>query len=252
MTVPWIDISTGIIHEAQIFVGTLGASQFTFVEATATQQLADCISSHVHMFEKFGGVPSIVVPDNLKSGVKKAHRYDPDINQNYQYLGEHYGFAIVPVRVAEPKDKAKVENAVGWVERQILAPLRHRTFTNLAEINVEIQKRLETINNQSFQKMDTSRRELYETIDKPALKPLPKEPYQYAEWKKVTVNIDYHIIFGEHFYSVPHQYIRKTVDLRATSKIIECFYKTKRIAVHPRSFKRYGYSTVPIHMPEAH
>lgn len=252
MTVPWIDINTGVIHEAQIFVGALGASQFVFAEATHTQQLPDWIQSHVRMFEAFGGVTSIVVPDNLKSGVKKAHRYDPDINQNYQYLGEHYGFAIVPARAAEPKDKAKVENAVGWVERQILAPIRHQTFTSLFGINSEIKKRLTVIHHQSFQKMKVSRQELYETIDKPALKPLPIEPYQYAEWKKASINIDYHFVFSDHYYSVPHVYIHKSVEIRGTAKTVECFYKGQRIALHPRSFKRYGYSTLSEHMPEAH
>ena len=252
MTVPWVDINTGVIQEAQIFVGALGASQFAFVEATHTQQLPDWIQSHVRMFEAFGGVTSIVVPDNLRSGIKKAHRYDPDINQNYQYLGEHYGFAIVPARVAEPKDKAKVENAVGWVERQILAPLRNLTFTSLTGINSEIKKRLAIIHCQSFQKMKISRQELYETIDKPALKPLPTEPYQYAEWKKATINIDYHFVFNEHYYSVPHTYIHKSVEIRGTAKTVECFYKGQRIASHPRSFQRYGYSTLSEHMPEEH
>lgn len=143
MKMPWINPSTGEIHEAEIFVGALGASQFLFVEATITQSLPDWIQSHIHMWEYFGGVSEIVVPDNLKSAVQKTHRYDPDINANYQHLSEHYGFAIVPARVAQPKDKAKVENAVGCVERQILAPLRHHTFTSLWEINEAIRKRLE-------------------------------------------------------------------------------------------------------------
>jgi len=166
MTVPWLEITTGEIHEAQIFVGCLGASQFTFIEATATQQLPDWIGSHVRMWSYFGGVSEIVVPDNLKSGVTKPHRYDPDINANYQHVSEHYGFAIVPARIAEPKDKAKVENAVGCIERQILAPLRHITFTSIAEINVAIKPRLAQFNQQSFQKMKTSRQALFETIDK--------------------------------------------------------------------------------------
>ena len=225
---------------------------FTFVEATGSQQLHDWIQSHVHMFEAFQGVTSIVVPDNLKAGVHKSHRYDPDINPNYQALGEHYGFAIVPARAAEPKDKAKVENAVGWVENQILAPLRHHTFTSLLEINVAIKKRLAVFLNQSFQKMKVSRQELYETIDKPALKPLPLEPYQYAEWKKGKIHIDYHFVFDDHYYSVPYKYIQETVEIRATSKTAECFHQGIRIATHARSFKRYGYTTLNEHMPEAH
>ena len=188
----------------------------------------------------------------MKSGVQKAHRYDPDINQNYQALGEHYGFAIVPARAAEPKDKAKVENSVGCIEKQILAPMRHLTFTSIFEINVAIKERLTVFLNQLFQKMKVSRQELYETIDKPALKPLPSEPYQYAEWKKGKIHIDYHFIFDDHYYSVPYKYIHEAVEMRGTSKTVECFNAGVRIAMHPRSFKRYGYSTLNEHMPEAH
>lgn len=252
MTVPWIDCSTGIVHEAQIFVGVLGASQYIFVEATATQQLHDWIQSHVNMFQFFEGVTSIVVPDNLRSGVKKAHIYDPDINQNYQNFSEHYGVAIVPARVRAPKDKAKVENAVGHVERQILAAFRDRTFTSLYEINTAIRERTTPINNNRMQKMDVSRRELYETLDKPALKALPTEPYQYADWNKAKINIDYHFIFDNHFYSVLYKYIHQSVEIRASSKTIECFHQGQRIATHVRSFKKYAYTTLTEHMPEAH
>lgn len=252
MRVPWLDAVTGEIHEAQIFVAALGASQLTFVEATATQQLPDWITSHVHMFEYFQGVTSQVVPDNLLSGVSKAHRYDPDINPNYQWLGEYYGCAIVPARVAKPKDKSKVENAVLCIERQILAPLRHQTFLSIGEINAAIKPRLEAFNHQRMQKMNVSRRELYETIDKPALKPLPAQRYQYAEWKKAKVHIDYHVVFDDHYYSVPYQYIHQPVEIRATSSTLEFFYKEKRIAVHSRSHRRYGYSTDPVHRPEGH
>lgn len=252
LTMPWIDIISGEIKQAQIFVGCLGASQYTFVEATESQQLHDWIDSHVHMFEYFQGVTEIVVPDNLKSGIHKAHIYDPDINLNYQELGKHYGFAIVPARAAEPQDKAKAENAVGCITRQIMAPLRDHTFTSIAEINEAFAPRLDQFNAQPFQKMKTSRKELYEALDKPALKPLPLERYQYAEWKKAKVNIDYHLVFDNHFYSVPYPYIHQAVELRATTHILECFYKGKRIAAHVRSYKRYGYSTLHEHMPEAH
>jgi transposase len=252
MKIPWIDLTTGEIHEAEIFVGCLGASQLIYIEATATQQLPDWIQSHVNMFEYFGGVSEILVPDNLKSGVTQAHRYDPDINANYQHLCEHYGIAIVPARAAEPKDKAKVENAVGIVERQIFSSLRHITFTGMGEINAELAKRLAILNNQPFQKMKTSRRELFNTIDKPALKPLPDERYQYSEWKKAKIHIDYHFVFDDHFYSVPHKYVQHSVELRATSKTVECFYQGQRIASHPRSDKRYGFTTLSEHMPKAH
>ncbi len=252
MTMPWLDPTTGEIHEAQIFVGSLGASQYTFVEATASQQLPDWISSHIHMWNYFGGVSEIVVPDNLKAGVTKPHRYDPDINANYQHMSEHYGFAIVPARVSSPKDKAKVENAVGCIERQILAPLRHKTFTSLAEINAAIKQRLAVFNSQQFQKMKTSRRELFETLDKPALKLLPEQPYQYAEWKHAKVNIDYHFVFDDHYYSVPYQYIHHAIEIRASSQMVECFYQGKRIAAHMRSWVRYQHTTLAEHMPQSH
>ena len=252
MKMPWLDPMTGEIHEAEIFVGCLGASQFIYTEATATQQLPDWIQSHIHMFEYFGGVSEIIVPDNLKSGVTHAHRYDPDINTNYQRLGEHYGIAIVPARAAEPKDKAKVESAVSIVERQILAPLRHLTFTSMGEMNAAISKRLTVLNKQPFQKMKTSRIELFETIDKPALKPLPPTRYQCAEWKKAKIHVDYHFIFDDHYYSVPYQHARRVVEICATSKTVECFSKGERIASHTRSHKKYGFTTLPEHMPKAH
>lgn len=252
MKMPWIDIATGEIHEVEIFVGCLGASQYIYAEATATQQLPDWIQSHIHLFEYFDGVSEVIVPDNLLSGVTKAHRYDPDINANYQNLGEHYGIAIVPARVVEPKDKAKVESAVSIVERQILAPLRHITFTSIGEINAAIRHRLVALNNQPFQKMKTSRRELFEALDKPALKPLPPYRYQYAQWKQAKIHIDYHFVFEDHFYSVPYQYIHQTVEIRATAKTVECFYKNQRIASHVRCEKRYGFSTLSAHMPKAH
>jgi transposase len=252
MKMSWINPNTGEIHEVEIFVGCLGASQYIFAEATATQQLRDWMQSHIHMFEYFGGVSEIIVPDNLKSGVTIAHRYDPDINANYQHLCEHYGIAIVPARAASPKDKAKVESAVSIVERQILAPLRHMRFTSIGEINAEIHRRLRELNNQEFQKMKTSRRELFESVDKPALKPLPPSRYQYAEWKKAKIHVDYHFVFDDHFYSVPYRHARHAVEIRATANIVECLYKGQRIAIHARNHKRYGFTTLAEHMPTAH
>jgi transposase len=204
------------------------------------------------MWEYFGGVSKVVVPDNLKSGVTKSHRYDPDINVNYQHMSEHYGTAIVPARAAEPKDKAKVENAVGCIERQILAPLRHMTFTSIAEINAQIKPRLMTFNQQSFQKMETSRQKLFEEVDKPALKPLPIEKYKYAVWKHAKVHIDYHFIFEDHYYSVPHKYIHHEVEIRSAVHTVECYYKGERIAAHLRSYNKYKFTTLEEHMPKGH
>ena len=204
------------------------------------------------MFEYYGGVSEIIVPDNLKSGVTKSHRYDPDLNANYQHFAEHYGIAIVPARVATPRDKSLVEIAVNIVERQILAPLRNMTFTSIAQINVEIKKRLLIINNQKFQKMDTTREKLFVELDKPALKPLPPTKYHYATWIKARINIDYHFAFDNSYYSVPFKYIGKQVEIRATNKTVECFYSNQRIATHERNYKKYSYSTVKEHMPNNH
>lgn len=252
MTLAWCSTASGEFYKAEIFVGSLGASQYTFIEATASQQLPDWLDSHMHMFEYFGGVPEIVVPDNLKSGVTKAHRYDPDINVNYQHFSEHYGIAIVPARAASPKDKAKVENSVFIVERQILAPLRDRVFGSLAEINAELKKGLHILNTQQFQKINTTRAALFTQLDQPNLKPLPPHRYQYATWKKATINVDYHFAFEDCYYSVPYNYIGKKVELRATHKTVECFYDNKRIATHQRSYAKFSFSTEASHMPVSH
>jgi transposase len=252
MTVPWVDVSTGEIYKAEIFVGCLGASQYTYVEASKSQQLADWLKSNTNFFEFLGGISEIIVPDNLKSGVTKSHRYDPDINANYQHWAEHYGVAIVPARARAPKDKAKVENAVGCIERQILAPLRDRTFTSIAEINLSIAPALKEFNCQKLQKMNTSRQRLFEEIDKPELKPLPQNRYQYAIWQKAKIHIDYHVVFDNHYYSTPYKYIHQKVELRVTTDTLECFYKGERIAAHQRSYKKYGFTTLESHMPKSH
>lgn len=252
MTMPWIDMKTGAIQEAQIFVGALGASQYTFVHAAASQKLPDWIQSHIYMLEFFKGTPKILVPDNLRGAVQKSHIYDPDINANYQKFGEHYGIAIVPARVMAPKDKAKVENAVGCIERSILAPLRHRTFTSLCEINMAIKELLTQFNNAPMQKMKISRAELFLALDKPELKPLPEERYQYHQWAKAKINIDYHFVFDDHYYSVPYRYIHQYTEICASLTTIECFHRGKRIAIHARNYNKYKYTTQKEHMPEAH
>ena len=252
MRMSWLDLRSNEIKQAEIFVGCLGASQYTFVEATPSQRIPDWIESHIHLFEFLGGVTEIIVPDNLKSGVTKAHRYDPDINANYQYWAEHYGIAIVPARANCPKDKAKVENAVGCIERQILAPLRDVTFTGIVEINQAIKPLLKQFNSQKLQKMDVSRLEMFKEIDKPALKSLPRNRYQYVTWEKAKVHMDYHCLFDKHYYSVPYKYINNKIEIRATTSTIECFYKGERIAIHQRSYKKNNFTTVSEHMPKAH
>lgn len=251
LTVPWIEPTTGEIFEAQIFVAVLGASNYTYVEATQSQSLGDWIGSHVRTFEFLGGVPKIVVPDNLKSGISNAHRYDPDINPTYQDMANHYGAAVIPARVAHPKDKAKVEVGVQGIERRILAKLRHHTFFSLAEINAAIRPLLMAYNEKAFQRLPGSRLSEFMQVDKPALQTLPIYPYEYAEWKKVRAGIDYHVAFEHHYYSVPHQYIKHELDLRITRTLVQCFYKGKLIAVHARANKK-GHTTVKEHMPKRH
>lgn len=251
-TVPIIDPETGEIHQAQIFIAALGASNYTFSEATMSQDLASWIRSHVHAFEFFGGVPQILVPDNLKSAVTNPCRYEPEINPTYQDLAEHYGTTVIPARPGKPRDKAKVESAVLVAERWILAALRNHTFFSLQELNKAIREKLSELNNRRFQKLNSTRKTLYETIDKPALKPLPAQPYEYADWKKARVNIDYHIEVDHHYYSVPYQLVREQVDVRLTSTTLEVLFKNRRVAAHKRDYVPGGFTTLKEHMPKSH
>lgn len=243
---------TGEIRRAEIFVGVLGASNYTFAEATWNQSLKDWIGSHVRAFEYFGGVPACIVPDNLKSGVSKPWYYDPDLNPTYQQLAEHYGTAVLPTRSRKPRDKAKVEGGVLIVQRWILACLRHRRFFSLEELNQAIRQLLEKLNDRPFRKMPGSRRTLFEATDLPALKPLPTQPYEYAEWKKATVNIDYHVEVDHHYYSVPYQLVRKPVEVRISATGVEIFHRGTRVASHLRSVHRGHHSTIKEHMPAQH
>ena len=244
---------TGEIREAQIFVAVLGASNYTYAEATWTQGLQDWIGSHQRTFTFLGGVPEIVVPDNLRSGVSKAHRYEPDINPTYQEFATHYGVAIIPARVRRPKDKAKAEGGVLIVERWILAALRNRTFFSLLELNQAISKLLERLNTRPFKKLPGCRQEMFASLDQPALRGLPATPYTYARWKKVRVHIDYHVEIEGHYYSVPYQLVKKQLDARITEHTIECLYKSKRVASHLRSLTADGrHTTVREHMPKHH
>jgi len=251
-TVPLVDQSTGEITEAQIFVATLGASSYTYAEATAAQDLHSWITSHIHAFEFFGGVPEILVPDNLKAGVTHPCRYEPEINPTYLDLAQHYGTTVIPARSGKPRDKAKAESAVLVAERWILAALRNHTFFKMAELNGAISQKLEELNNRRFQKINSTRRNLFDTIDRPALKPLPERRYEYAEWKRARVNIDYHIELDRHYYSVPYQLRREQVDVRLTATTVEVLFKNQRIASHLRSYREGGFTTLTEHMPKSH
>ena len=251
-TVPVVDGDSGEIHTAQIFVAVLGASNYTYAEATWTQQLPDWIGSHVRAFAFFDGVTALLIPDNLRSGVARACRYEPDLNPTYADLAAHYGVAVLPARPYKPKDKAKVEVGVQIVERWILARLRYQTFFSLAELNGAIRELLKNLNDRPFKKLPGCRRSAFEALDRPALKPLPATAYEYAEWKKARVSIDYHIEIDRHYYSVPHALVKRELDVRITQTTVECLHQGRRVASHARSLKRGAHSTVAEHMPRAH
>jgi transposase len=253
MTVPIIlDINSGAVHEAQIFVAAFGASNYTYAEATLTQKLPDWIASHVRAFEYFGGVPEMVIPDNLKTGVNKAHLYEPDVNQTYQDMANHYDVTVVPTRIASPKDKAKVEEAVQNVERRILAKLRNRTFFSLHELNEAIKPLLSELNNRQFQKLPGSRLSQFETLEKPALRPLPQTDYVYAEWVNQRLGRDYHFGLDDHRYSAPYTLSGKKLEIRYTRTIVEAYYHGRRIASHMRSYQKGKHTTLIEHMPKSH
>jgi transposase len=236
----------------QLFVGALGASSYTFATATLSQELPAWLDCQVRMYEFMQGVPALTVPDNLRSAVSRAERYEPELNASYRELAEHYGTCIVPARVRKPRDKAKVEAAVLVAQRWILAALRHRTFYHLHELNAAIAELLTKLNERVMRHVKESRRSLYERLDRPALKPLPAARYEYAEWKQVKLNIDYHIVFDDHFYSASYTLIGQTLWCRASARTIELFHKGKRVASHPRSHVKYTYSTLPEHRPASH
>jgi len=249
-TVPIYDRITGAIAPAQIFVAVLGGSNYTYAEATADQSLASWTGSHVRSFEYFGGVPERVVPDNLKSGVNKACRYEPDINPTFREMGAYYQTVIMPARVRHPQDKAKVESGVLVVERWILAALRNYKFFSLSELNEAIRGLLVILNQRKFKKMDGSRESVFLAYEKQTLKALPDRPWEYAQWKKATVNIDYHIELEKHYYSVPYVLVHEIVHARYTSQTVEIFHENKRVASHARTGERY--MTVNEHMPKSH
>jgi transposase len=251
-TVPVVDPETGEVHAVQIFVAVLGASNYTYAEAHTAQTLPNWIGAHVRALAFLGGVPTVLVPDNLKAGVKSPHRYEPDINPTYQEFARHYGLAVIPARSRKPKDKAKVEVGLQVVERWILARLRDRTFFSLTALNKVIRELLTELNNRPMQHLGQSRRELFVELDQPVLRPLPAQPYEYAHWKKVRVHIDYHVAYDKHYYSVPHTLTGKEVDVRATEKTVEIYYRRQRQASHVRSRVRGRHTTQREHMPPAH
>jgi len=246
-----IDAVTGEVIEVEFFVAVLGASSFTYAEATRTQRVPDFIGSHARAFAFFGGVPRAVVPDNLKSAVVRACRYEPELQRSYEHMAQHYGTAIVPARPYKPRDKAKVEVAVQVAQRFILARLRNRVFHTLSGLNEAISELLEALNARTMRMYGKSRRELFDSLERSALLALPAERFELTEWKKAKVNIDYHVVFGERFYSVPSRYLHEEVWVCATESSVDVQLRGRRIAVHARSGSN-RYSTVREHMPSSH
>jgi transposase len=251
-TVPVINAVTGEIARAEIFIASMGASKYTYAEASWTQSLPDWIASHIRMFEYLESVPEILTPDNLKSAIKNACRYEPEATSTYEDMARHYRCVIIPARPYRARDKAVAETHVLVVQRWILARLRNRQFFSLAELNAAIAELLVDLNHRPFKKLPGCRASAFESIDRPAMKTLPAQRYEYAEWRQAKVYIDYHVEADHHYYSVPHQLVGQYVHVRMTASTIECLFKGRRVAAHARSYERGKHTTLPEHMPESH
>jgi transposase len=251
-TMEVIDGATGEVRQAEVFVAVLGASSYTFAQATWTQSLPDWIAAHVAMLAFFGGTPRQIVSDNLRAGITRACFYEPQVNRTYADFATHYGTAIIPARPYKPRDKAKVEVGVQVVQRWILARLRNRRFFSLAELNHAIGELIAQLNARPMRGWGTTRRALYEQVDRPALLALPPTAYEYAAWKRCRVNLDYHVEIDKHFYSVPFRLLRAEVDARITATTVELFHHGKLVATHQRSQRPYRPTTIADHMPSAH
>lgn len=251
-TIPITDPATGVVRQAQIFVAVLGASSYTFAWASLSQALPDWIEAQVRALKFFGGVTKAIVCDNLKAAVAKPLWFEPSITKTFADMAEHYDTTVLPTRPRKPRDKGKVEGAVLIVERWILARLRNMQFFSVEALNATIAELLADLNARPMRRIGRSRRDLFEEIERPALRRLPSEPFEYAEWKQAKVHPDYHIDVLHSFYSVPHRLIGRRVEVRLTHRMVEIFHNHERVAVHTRRGKRGGHSTVKEHMPKAH
>jgi transposase len=251
-TIPVHDPVTGEVWPASLFVMALGTSSYTYAEATRDQQLTAWISAHIHAFEYFSGVPRLLVPDNLRTGVSRACRYDPDLNPTYQEFAMHYAVGVVPARPYRARDKAKVEVGVQVAERWIIAALRHQTFFRLEDVNCAIRELLERLNQRPFRKREGSRASVFAAVERSALQALPAEPFDMSQWSYARVNIDYHIAFDANFYSVPYTLVQERMEVRATPTTIEIFHKGQRVASHVRGHGREQAFTQREHRPKSH
>jgi transposase len=251
-TIPVYDRAGGAVWQAPLFVAALGASSYTWAEATRDQQMDSWLRAHMHAFAYWGGVPALAIPDNTKTGVTKACRYDPDLNPTYHNFAVHYGFGVLPTRPYKPRDKAVVESAVQVAQRWIVAALRHRQFFSLEETNQAVRELLERLNHRPFRKREGSRASVFEALDKPALKPLPSESFDMSEWSRARVNIDYHVAFDANLYSVPYNLVHEMVEIRAMPTTVEILHKGARVASHVRSRRREQTITNHEHRPKSH
>jgi transposase len=247
-----VDPSTGEVLEVELFVAALGASNLTYAEATYTQRGPDWIASHVRAFDYFGGVPAACVPDQLKSGVTRACRYEPEVQRTYEELAQHYGTTVLPARPMHPRDKAKVEVAVQIAQRWLLARIRNEVFHSLGELNARLRELLVDLNGREMRRYGKSRRALFEAIERAALRPLPTTRFEYTEWQKARVNIDYHVQVEGHFYSVPYKLVHEEVEARLCGDVVEILHGRARVAAHRRSSVKGGFTTITEHMPSAH
>lgn len=247
-----VDRETGEVKDAPLFVAVLGASSFTFAKAAPSRESAHWLRLHDEAFEYFDGVTAAVVPDNEKTGVTSPCRYDPDLNPTYAAWADHMEVAVIPARAGKPRDKAKVESAVLIAQRWILARLRNHTFFSLEQANAEIARLLEEYNARPMQKIGVSRRELYQAVDRPALRPLPCKRFEPFEWSRSKLNIDYHVVVAEHYYSAPYTLIGQQIEARWTGSTVELFHKGRRVASHARSYEKWKFSTLDEHRPEKH
>ena len=251
-TMDVVDGLTGEVLKAELFVAVLGASSYTYAEATWTQTLPDWLGSHARAYAFFGGVPEMTVSDNLKAGITKACFYQPAVNRAYADMAAHFGTAIVPARPYKPRDKAKVEVGVQVATRWIIAKLRKRTFFSLADLNAAIAVEVAALNARVTRHLGASRKGLFDGLEKPALKALPAEPYVYAEWKKCKLGLDYHVEVEKHYYSAPHQLSREELWVRMTARTVEVFHKGQRVAAHVRNSSNRKHTTIREHMPSSH
>jgi transposase len=251
-TVPIYGASCEEAYRATLFVGALGASGYAYAEATRTASLPDWLGSHVRMLEFYGASPTILVPDNPRVGVTKADRYEPELQRSYEEMAAHFAIAVIPARPFRPRDKPKAELTVLLVCRWVLARLRHQRFFSLDELNAAIRPLLKELNERPFQKLPGSRRSMFESLDRPAMRPLPTTPYIYAEWKRVRAAFDYHVDVDRHYYSIPHALVGQELWARFSAATVEVFHRSQRVSSHVRSYQRGVHTTLSEHMPHAH